>query len=115
MNSGPLDPNDPLLRPLTIKQAMELTGRGKRTIDRWIQQGRLRKVRLGGDPPEEVLIEREVLDAERATRRAARQGRPRPKAAQAVEATADPDCDTAPTKAPDTPSIPQIGGVDAGS
>jgi excisionase family DNA binding protein len=85
-----LDPHDPLLRPLTIKQAMELTGRSARTIDRWIHDGRLRKVRLGGDPPEEVLIEREVLEAERDTRRAARRGRPRPKASDtAKEAASD--------------------------
>lgn len=76
---GRLDRDDPLLRPLTIKQAMELTGRSERTIDRWIHDGRLRKVRLK-DPPQDVVIERQLLEVERATRRAARQGRPRPKA-----------------------------------
>jgi excisionase family DNA binding protein len=79
MSSQGFDRDDPLLRPLTIKQAMELTGRSDRTIDRWIQQGRLRKVRLGGNPPEDVVIERELLEVERATRQAARRGRPRPK------------------------------------
>jgi excisionase family DNA binding protein len=73
------DRDDPLLRPLTIKQAMELTGRSDRTIERWIHDGRLRKVVLQGDPPQQVLIEREVLEVERATRRSARQGRPRHK------------------------------------
>jgi excisionase family DNA binding protein len=94
MTTPGLDRDDPLLRPLTIKQAMELTGRSNRTIDRWIQDGRLRKVKLGGDPPQEVLIEREVLEAERATRQASRRGRPRPKVG-------------------DTP--PAADGVDAGS
>lgn len=80
MSTPAFDRDDPLLRPLTIKQAMELTGRSKRTIDRWIQDGRLRKVRLKDTaPPQDVLIEREVLETERATRRAARRGRPRPK------------------------------------
>lgn len=88
-----LDPDDPLLRPLTVKQAMALTGRSERTIDRWIHDGRLRTVRLT-HPPEDVLIEREVLEVERATRQAARRGRPRPKRS-------------------DTP--PETDGVDAGS
>lgn len=107
-----LDPNDPLLRPLTIKQAMELTGRSERTIDRWIHDGRLRKVRLGGDPPQDVLIEREVLETERATRRAARQGRPRAKTADTTARTA---AEAAPPGAADTPFIPQVGDIDAGS
>ncbi len=80
MSGQGLDPGDPLLRPLTIRQAMELTGRSERTIDRWIHDGRLRKVRLK-DPPEDVVIERELLEVERATRQASRRGRPRPKAA----------------------------------
>ncbi len=107
------DRDDPLLRPLTIKQAMELTGRSERTIDRWIQNGRLRKVRLDGDPPQEVLIEREVLEVERATRRAARQGRPRPKTSAGAAAASDTE--THSRTAADTPTIPQIGDVDAGS
>lgn len=79
--TGPgFDRDDPLMRPLTIRQAMELTGRSDRTLHRWIHDGRLRVVRLTGtEPPEQVLIEREVLEVERATRRAARRGRPRPK------------------------------------
>lgn len=80
MSTPAFDRDDPLLRPLTIKQAMELTGRSKRTIDRWIQDGRLRKVRLPaipGEMPEDVLVEREVLEAERDTRQAAHRGRPR--------------------------------------
>ncbi len=115
MNDGErkLDPDDPLLRPLTIKQAMELTGRSERTIDRWIHDGRLRKVRLNGDPPQEVLIEREVLEVERATRRAARRGRPRPKTSAGAAAAAEAGRPS--SAASDTPTIPQIGDVDAGS
>lgn len=108
----PLDPNDPLLRPLTIAQAMALTGRSERTIERWIHDGRLRKVRLGGDQPQDVLIEREVLETERATRRAARRGRPRPKTGAADTA---PAVEGTPDSTSDTPCIPQIWDVDAGS
>lgn len=80
MTTLDFDPDDPLLRPLTITQAMVLTGRSERTINRWIHDGRLRKVRLK-DPPEDLLIEREVLEIERETRQAARRRRPRPKKA----------------------------------
>lgn len=106
-----LDRDDPLLRPLTIAQAMELTGRSKRTIDRWIHDGRLRKVRLParpGDAPQDVLVEREVLEAERDTRRAARQGRPRPKTAGDPKARDE-------TEGPETPQDPPSAPViDAG-
>lgn len=90
------DPNDPLFRPLSIKEAMRLTGRSERTIERWIHDGRLRTVRLK-DPPETVVVERDVLEVERATRRAAQQGRPGPRSG----GTSD-----------DTPS--EHPGVDAG-
>lgn len=72
------DPDDPLFRPISVADAMRLTGRSGDTIDRWIRQGHLRVVRLQ-DPPEDALIEREVVDTALAKRRAARQGRPRPK------------------------------------
>lgn len=72
------DPDDPLFRPISIKDAMRLTGRSKDTIDRWIKQGHLRVVRLE-QPPEDALIEREVVDTEYEKRLARRRGRPRPK------------------------------------
>lgn len=70
-----LDPSDPLCRPISIEDAMARTARSRRTIDRWIQEKKLRVVRLG-NPPEVVLVEREVVEAERASRVARRQGRP---------------------------------------
>lgn len=77
--TGPeFDPEDPLFRPLSFKQAMELVGRSDDTLNRWIREGHLRVVHLK-DPPEDALIEREVVDTARLKRRAARQGRPRPK------------------------------------
>ena len=52
----------PLFTPLSIAQAMSVTGRSKRTIDRWIKGGRLRTVRLDGQT---VLIEDDVLGHEK--------------------------------------------------
>ena len=72
------DPDDPLFRPISIADAMRLTGRSKDTIDRWIKEKALRVVRLS-DPPEDALIEREVVDTEYRKRLAARRGRPRRK------------------------------------
>lgn len=70
-----IDPNDPLCRPISIADAMARTGRSRRTIDRWIHDGQLRVVRLD-NPPEDVLIEREVVTLEKARRDGQRQGRP---------------------------------------
>lgn len=70
-----IDPTDPLFRPISIEDAMARTGRSRRTIDRWIHDGRLRTFSLD-DPPEEVLIERDVVTLEKACRDARRQGRP---------------------------------------
>lgn len=72
------DPDDPLFRPISIAEAMALTSRSWDTIDRWIKAGHLRVVKLK-DPPEDALIEREVVDTEYEMRMRARQGRPRPK------------------------------------
>jgi len=77
--SGPeFDPDDPLYRPLSIAEAMALTGRSRDSIDRWIKQGHLRVVRLNA-PAQDALIEREVVDTALRKRRDARRGRPRPK------------------------------------
>lgn len=82
------DPDDPLFRPISIADAMRLTGRSKDTIDRWIREKALRVVRLS-DPPEDALIEREVIDTEYRKRQAARQGRPRPKQGESPQAGGD--------------------------
>lgn len=62
MSTEPSDRPAPLFTPLTIAQAMAATGRSKRTIDRWIREGHLRKVPLDGQP---VLVEEEVLEYEK--------------------------------------------------
>ena len=43
MTGGGIDPTDPMFKPLTMKQAVEITGRTRRTIERWVQDGRLTK------------------------------------------------------------------------
>lgn len=68
---------DALCRPLTIAEVLKRTGRSERTIRRWVEQGRLRRIELK-DPPETVYIEREVLEVERDKRRAPTRGRHRP-------------------------------------
>lgn len=51
-----------LFEPLSIAQAMAITGKSRRTIDRWIKDGHLRTVRLDG---EVVLVEDDVLEHEK--------------------------------------------------
>lgn len=76
------DADDPLFRPISIQEAMALTGRSRDTIDRWIREKALRVVHLER-PPEDMLIEREVVDTALRKRRDARRGRPRPKRSEA--------------------------------
>jgi hypothetical protein len=87
VSAAEFDPEDPLFRPISIADAMRLTDRSKDTIDRWIKEKALRVVRLK-DPPEDALIEREVVDTALAKRKAARQGRPRPKRGEACDGSA---------------------------
>ena len=59
---------------LTVSQAMKATGRSKRTIDRWIKDGHLHSVDLGGYdgvivPRKEVAeVEKQMRDNQKATR-----------------------------------------------
>lgn len=68
---------DRLMRALTLPEVLTLTGRSRRTIERWIRAGLIEPISLPGDPPLRVFLERQVLTAEAAQRRAARRGRPR--------------------------------------
>lgn len=61
---------------LSLAQAVDVTGRSERTIQRWIATGRLDVVSVGGA---RYVNELRVLEVERDTRRAARQGRPGPR------------------------------------
>lgn len=38
-----IDPMDPMFKPVTVKQALEITGRTRRTLERWVEQGHLTK------------------------------------------------------------------------
>lgn len=67
----------PLVKPLTIGEVMQITGRSKRTIERWTTQGLLTPYELT-HPREIVFVEDEVLEVESQKARARHQGRPRP-------------------------------------
>lgn len=66
--------NDFNIEYLTVSQAMKATGRSKRTIDRWIKDGRLHSVDLGGYdgvivPRKEVAeVEKQMRDNQKETR-----------------------------------------------
>ena len=87
MTKPEFDPEDPLFRPLTLRQAMDLVGRSDDTINRWIKQGHLRVIHLK-DPPEDALIEREVVDTALQKRLDAHRGRPRPRRTEGSNSTA---------------------------
>lgn len=60
-------------RWLTVDQAATVTGRSRRTVERWLRDGRLDAVTLRG---RRMLNELDVLTVERATRRAHHGARP---------------------------------------
>jgi predicted DNA-binding transcriptional regulator AlpA len=61
-----LDPDDPLFRPITMAEAMARTGRSRRTIDRWVKDGHLRRVQLEDRTP--IFVEREVVEYDKRMR-----------------------------------------------
>lgn len=58
---------------LTVTAAAAVAGRSVRTVERWIAAGRLPAVSVGGV---RYVRELDLLEVERATRHAARRGRP---------------------------------------
>jgi hypothetical protein len=38
-----IDPDNPMFKPVTIKQALEITGRSRRTLERWVEEKHLTK------------------------------------------------------------------------
>lgn len=84
--SAQLDPTDPMFKPLSIAEVLAITERSQRTVNRWIQSGRLtayeekhrRRV---------VFNETDVVELEHETSVASRQGRPRPKRGDGAPAT----------------------------
>lgn len=69
MGAVRLDPNDELSELIPLDQAAEIARVSRRTLNRWIADGRL-TVRAGH------VVERELLDVEVERRIARRAGRP---------------------------------------
>lgn len=70
------DIDDPLFRPLTIAEAAERVGRSARTVKRWIEEGRLTAFEERS-PRQLLLVEKDVVEVEKANRDAFAAGRPR--------------------------------------
>lgn len=75
--SPQIDPTDPMFKPLTLDQVIEITERSQRTINRWIQTGRLTAYEEK-HRRQIVFNEDEVVELEHETTIARRRGRPRP-------------------------------------
>jgi hypothetical protein len=66
-----IDPTDPMFKPVTIKQALEITGRTRRTLERWVEEKHLtkyeqqhrRKVVVLFNEDELTRVEKERSDA----------------------------------------------------
>jgi hypothetical protein len=63
------DPGDPLCKLLTVTEVMERTGRTRKTVNRWIKDGRLATVTLD-NPPRTVAATGDVLELEQQMRAA---------------------------------------------
>lgn len=80
MTAGQIDPCDPLFKPLTMREVLEITGRSRRTVERWVMNGQLTKYEVRNR--REVVIghlyrEDEVLEVEAERAAAARENRDR--------------------------------------
>lgn len=76
----PLDPNDPMFKPLTMREVLEITGRSRRTIEKWVKNGRLTKYERRN--ARDVVIgrvfnEAQVVETESERAAAARENRDR--------------------------------------
>jgi excisionase family DNA binding protein len=76
VTASSIDPADPLFRPLTIEQAALRARRSQRTIRKWITDGQITAYEVE-NPREVVLIEKDVVELEKANRDAFAAGRPR--------------------------------------
>lgn len=84
-----LDLTDPLFKPLTFEQVLEITERKRRTVEKWIAGGRLTAYELNHrrtivkvfNEDEVTAVEKEMSDAAEANRARirARGGRPGPR------------------------------------
>jgi hypothetical protein len=97
VNESEIDPTNPMFKPITIKEALEITGRTRRTLERWVADGQLTKYERANRRTTVVLfneddvtrIEKERSDAQFANRERIRQrgGRPGPRTPPAATAT----------------------------
>lgn len=89
MTTRRIDPGDPMFKPLTMTQVMQITQRSQRTIERWVKDKRLtryeehhrRKIVFLFDESEvvDVETERAAADRENRDRIRRRRGRPGPR------------------------------------
>lgn len=57
-------PGDPLFQPLTMREVLELTGRSRRTVKRWIDGGHITPYEAA-HRREVIFAEGEVIDVEK--------------------------------------------------
>lgn len=89
MTGKRIDPTSPMFQLLTLKQVLEITERSRRTIEKWVRDGKLtkyevehqRKVIPVFNEDEVVEVEKEMRDAaeENRDRIRRRGGRPGPR------------------------------------
>lgn len=78
MTGRPINPDDPTFRPLTLSQVLEITGRKRRTIERWVTAEKLTRYEVEHRRKVvAVFNEDEVLEAEKQMREAAEENRER--------------------------------------
>ena len=97
MTTGPIDPTDPMFRPLTFAQVLEITERKRRTVEKWVAAGKLtayevkhrRTIVKIFNEDEVAAVEKEMSDAALANRERirARGGRPGLRGAPGGDAT----------------------------
>lgn len=82
---------DELCKPVPLAEVMDRVKRTKRTIDRWIKDGHLRVIHLE-NPPEDVVILRDLVETDKAMRDAlaASKAAIAAKAGRRQQATQDP-------------------------
>ncbi len=80
MTTGHIDPTDPMFKPLTMREVLDITGRSRRTVEKWVKNGHLTKYEQRNR--RDVVIghvynEDEVVEAESERAAAARENRER--------------------------------------
>lgn len=87
MTQPPIDPTDPLFKPLTMAEVLAITGRKRRAVERWVAAGKLtayeekHRRRVVFSEEQVLEVEKEMSDAAEANRERIRSrgGRPGPR------------------------------------